>query len=218
MNTNLRVTMAALGVAALSLCAQAASELEIQTYAGLTVVGEVGKLYSIEYVTDLTDPTESDWRCLEYLQLPVSPYLWADKSRPATGKRFYRAVAMAAPPNMVFIPPGTFRMGSPPDEVDRFSHEGPQTAVMLTKGFWMGKYQVTQGEYLAVMGNIPSGFNGDRTAEGAADYGTELTRPVEYVNWSDATAYCASLTERERLAGQIPANCLYRLPTEAEWE
>jgi formylglycine-generating enzyme required for sulfatase activity len=98
-------------------------ELDIHTYAGLAITGEVGKVYSIEYVTDVTDPAESDWRCLEYLQLPASPYLWADKSAPATGKRFYRAVAMQAPTNMVFIPPGTFMMGSPTNEVDRSGWE-----------------------------------------------------------------------------------------------
>jgi hypothetical protein len=46
----------------------------------------------VEYVTDLTQTNNaSAWRCLEFLQLPASPYLWADKSGPATGKRFYRA-------------------------------------------------------------------------------------------------------------------------------
>jgi formylglycine-generating enzyme required for sulfatase activity len=206
MKTNLRVTMAALGVAVVNLCAQGAPELDVQTYAGLTIIGEIGKVYSIEYVTDLTDPAESDWRCLEYLQLPASPYLWADKSAPATGNRFYRAVAMEAPENMVFIPPGTFRMGSPTNEVDRFDGEGPQTEVIISRGFWMGKYEVTQGEYLAVMGNNPSHFKGD------------TTRPVETVSWHDAVAYCAALTEREREAGRIAANAVYRLPTEAEWE
>jgi hypothetical protein len=42
-------------------------ELGIKTYAGLTIIGEIGKVYSIEYVTDLAEPAESDWRCLEYL-------------------------------------------------------------------------------------------------------------------------------------------------------
>ena len=98
----------------------------------------------------------SAWRCLEFLHLPASPYLWADKSAPATARRFYRAIAMEAPTNMVFIPPGTFRMGSPPDEVERYDWEGPQTAVTISRGFWMGKYEVTQGEYLDVMGNNPS--------------------------------------------------------------
>jgi hypothetical protein len=56
------------------------------------------------------------WRCLEFLQLPTSPYLWTDKSVAATGSRFYRTVAMEPPANMVFIPPGIFRMGSPTDD------------------------------------------------------------------------------------------------------
>ena len=77
----------------------------------------------------------------------------------ATEKRFYRAVAMEAPTNMVFIPPGTFLMGSPEDEIDPSENEGPQTQVTLTSGFFMGKYEVTQGEYLAVIGNNPSYFN-----------------------------------------------------------
>jgi hypothetical protein len=61
-------------------------------YAGLSITGTVGTVYSVEYVTDLTQTNNaSAWRCLEFLQLPASPYLWADKSGPATGKRFYRA-------------------------------------------------------------------------------------------------------------------------------
>jgi formylglycine-generating enzyme required for sulfatase activity len=122
---------------------------------------------------------------------------------------------MQAPTNMVFIPPGTFRMGSPTNEVDRFDQEGPQTAVTISLGFWMGKYEVTQGEYLAVMGNNPSGFTTNA-------YGNpippDLSRPVERVRWFDATNYCATLTQQERAAGRIPANNVYRLPTEAEWE
>ncbi|MEI6785979.1 MAG: formylglycine-generating enzyme family protein [Verrucomicrobiota bacterium] len=162
-------------------------------------------VYSIEYVTDLAQANNaSAWRCLEYLQLPASPYLWADKSTPATGQRFYRAEAFAAPTNMAFIPPGTFRMGSPTNEVGRFGNEGPQTAVTISRGFWMGRNEVTQGEYLAVMGSNPSNFTGD----------TNL--PVETVSWYDATEYCAVLTQRERMAGRIGTNSVYRLPT--EWE
>ncbi len=186
--------------------------LSLEMFAGLTIFGEIGKVYSIDYIMDLAQSnTPSAWHCLEYLRPPPSPYLWADKSAPATGKRFYRAVAMAAPTNMVFIPPGTFRMGSPMNEVDRDAYEGPQTDVTISRGFWMGKYEVTQGEYLAVMGDNPSCFNGGQ-------YGTDLTRPVESVRWVDATNYCTKLTDRERLAGRIAPNAVYRLPTEAEWE
>jgi formylglycine-generating enzyme required for sulfatase activity len=70
----------------------------------------------------------------------------------------------------------------------------------------MGEYEVTQGEYLDVVGSNPSHFTGD------------LSRPVEQVSWFDATNYCARLTERQRAAGRLPTGYVYRLPTEAEWE
>jgi formylglycine-generating enzyme required for sulfatase activity len=192
--------------------AQTPPVLDLRLYAGLSITGVVGTVYSVEYVTDLAQTNNpSAWRCLEYLQLPASPYLWADKSAPATGKRFYRAVGMAAPTNLAFIPPGTFRMGSPTNEVDRWDDEGPQTAATLTKGFWMGKYEVTQGEYLAVMGSNPSYFQPPNAT-------ADTNRPVEWVTWYDATNYCATLTQREQAAGRIGTNSVYRLPTEAEWE
>jgi hypothetical protein len=72
--------------------AQTAAELDLGVYAGLTITGALGMVYSVEYLTDLAQTnTAGAWRCLEYLQLPASPYLWADKSAPVTGKRFYRA-------------------------------------------------------------------------------------------------------------------------------
>jgi len=185
--------------------AQTPPNLGIQQYAGLSITGAVGTVYSVEYVTDLTQT--NSWRCLEFLQLPTSPCLWVDKSTPTTGRRFYRTGEIAAPTNMVFIPPGTFRMGSPTGEEDRASSEGPQTAVTISRGFWMAKYEVTQAEYQAVVGSNPSFFTDGSTS-----------RPVEQVSWLDATNYCAMLTQREREAGRIGTNIVYRLPTEAEWE
>lgn len=120
--------------------------------------------------------------------------------------------------NMVWIAPGSFVMGSPETEEDRQADESPQATVTISKGFWMGKYEVTQAEYKALMGSNPSWFNGDRRSEGGRDYGIDLNRPVESVGWSSAKEYCATLTERERAAGRIGPNCVYRLPTEAEWE
>lgn len=187
--------------------AQTPAALDIQVHSGLTITGAVAKVYSIEYVSDLDQTNnESAWRCLEYLQLPARPYLWIDKTAPVTGRRFYRAVQMEAPMNMVFIPPGTFRMGSSTNEVDHWDWESPQTAVTISRGFWMAKYEVTQGEYEVMMGKNPSFFIGD------------TNRPVESVTWHEATNYCARLTEQERAAGRIATNAVYRLPTEAEWE
>lgn len=184
--------------------AQTPAGLGLQLYAGLSITGAVGKVYSVDYVTDLAQT--NSWRCLTFLQLPTTNYLWFDPTAPATGRRYYRAVQSEGPTNMVFIPPGTFRMGSPTNEVNRNPNEGPQTAVTISRGFWMGKYEVTQGEYLAVIGSNPSYFTGD------------TNRPVEMVSWDDAVAYCAALTARERAAGRIATNSVYRLPTEAEWE
>src|SRR5882672_2494151 len=160
MNRFLLLGTLSLFTAVNSASAQTLVGLDIQLYAGLTITGAVSSVYQIQYVTDLAQTNNaSAWRCLEFLQLPASPYLWADKSAPATAQRFYRASVFAAPTNMVFIPPGTFRMGSPTNEADAVNNEVPQTAVTISRGFWMGKYEVTQGEYMTVMGSNPSHFS-----------------------------------------------------------
>jgi len=183
--------------------AQTPAGIDIQLYSGLTVTGAVGTVYSIEYVTDLS--RTNAWRCLDFLRLPATNYLWVDPSPPATGRRFYRAVADVRT-DMVFIPAGSFRMGSPTNELGRLEDEGPQTVVTLTKGFYMAKYKATQTDYGMVTGKFPSVFTSDPFL------------PVETVGWEDATNYCATLTRRERAAGRIRTNSVYRLPTEAEWE
>ena len=114
---------------------------------------------------------------------------------------------LATPPaNYVWIPPGHFTLGSPVTETDRSGYEGPAVEVTLTKGFYMGKFLVTQGEYVEVMRTNTSRFTGDPS------------RPVEACGWFAATNYCGKLTLREQNAGRLPATWCYRLPTEAEWE
>jgi formylglycine-generating enzyme required for sulfatase activity len=109
-------------------------------------------------------------------------------------------------PGMVWINPGEFLMGSPADEAGRDLDEGPQTTVVIPTGFWIGRHEVTQAEYLLLMHSNPS------LREGAT------THPVERVNWQEAMAYCRALTGRERQQGHLPEGYAYRLPTEAEWE
>ena len=95
---------------------------------------------------------------------------------------------------MMFIPAGEFMRGSPVGEEGRRDNEGPQRRVRITKGFYLGKYEVTQGEWQKVMGQNPSKFKGsDRL-------------PVEMVSWNDCQSFLG------KAGGGL------RLPTEAEWE
>jgi len=110
------------------------------------------------------------------------------------------------PNGLVWIKPGTFTMGTAPEDKAHDEDEEPPTQVILSRGFWMGKCEVTQAEYEELMGQNPT--------EGR--HGPEL--PVADVSWEEATNYCARLTERERQAGRLPPSFIYRLPTEAEWE
>jgi formylglycine-generating enzyme required for sulfatase activity/tRNA A-37 threonylcarbamoyl transferase component Bud32 len=97
---------------------------------------------------------------------------------------------------MVEIPAGTFMMGSPESEAESKDNERPQHEVSVA-GFYMGKYQVTQLQWSAIMGSNPSYFRGDDL-------------PVDAAPWNDATEFCRKLSAK---AGRE-----YRLPTEAEWE
>jgi formylglycine-generating enzyme required for sulfatase activity len=85
--------------------------------------------------------------------------------------------------------------------------------VTVSRDFWLAQYEVTQGEYEALMGNNPSRFRDDTNVPMPL-----RRRPVERVRYDDATAYCSALTKREAEAGRLPARYVYRLPTEAEWE
>jgi formylglycine-generating enzyme required for sulfatase activity len=197
--------------------AQTPLRLSIRKNAGqaqLTVTGAAGTACQIQWTDTLT--STSRWFHLSHYVLTGSRPL---KDATSASGRFYRAV-WTPNTNLVWISPGTFTMGSPTNEVDRNPNEGPQTDVTITRGFWMGKYEVTQGEYLSLIGTNPSYFNGDRSGSPWFDqnFGTNLSLPVEKVSWEDATNYCARLTARERATGRIPTNYTYRLPTEAEWE
>ena len=101
----------------------------------------------------------------------------------------------------VYVAPGSFMMGSNNGNTD----EKPVHRVTISKGYWIGKYEVTQSEYQKIMGTNPSHFKGP-------------DKPVETVSWNDAENFCKKLTERERKAGRLPPGYTYQLPTEAEWE
>ncbi|HEY3855080.1 MAG TPA: formylglycine-generating enzyme family protein [Verrucomicrobiae bacterium] len=173
--------------------------------------GKIGAVYSIQSVDDLS--RTNDWTELTLFQVQGTNDIWTDTSTLIPRRRFYRLSPVPPPtdPTLAFIPPGTFVMGSPTSESMRYADETQHT-VTISRGFWMGKYLVTQKGYLIVVGNNPSFF--------APYYDRPLdpTLPVETVTWFDATNYCALRTQEEHDAGLLPANYAYRLPTESEWE
>ncbi|HKQ78525.1 MAG TPA: SUMF1/EgtB/PvdO family nonheme iron enzyme [Blastocatellia bacterium] len=99
------------------------------------------------------------------------------------------------PLEMIFVPGGTFKMGSP-EGIGR-DNERPQRDVTVP-GFYIGKYQITQAQWRAVMGANPSHFKGDPVL------------PVENVLWNGAKKHCEKISQ---MTGKS-----YRLPSEAEWE
>ena len=100
----------------------------------------------------------------------------------------------------VWIPPGEFEMGSPEGEAGRGRDER-QHEVRISQGFWLGKYEVKQREWEAVMGANPSHFK------------SCMRCPVESVSWEDVQEFISKLNKKESGKGHK-----YRLPTEAEWE
>ena len=108
-----------------------------------------------------------------------------------------------------WCPSGRFVMGSPPTEPERRPGED-QVEVNLSVGFWMAKYEATQGQWRRLVGELP----GPLTSELPA--GDDF--PVGNVNFAEAEAFCRRLTERGRKSGELPNDCECRLPTEAQWE
>lgn len=113
---------------------------------------------------------------------------------------------------LVYIPAGSFMMGSSRSaaqlakeydtDEEFFVGEFPQHQVRISKGFWMGQTEVTQGQYKSVMNAQP--WSGMSLVQEFA------SNPAVFVTWDDAAAFCRELSQQE---GKT-----YRLPTEAEWE
>jgi formylglycine-generating enzyme required for sulfatase activity len=117
-----------------------------------------------------------------------------------------------------YIPAGMFCMGTTGSDLDRFQKERfggyalepgkdrvecPQHVVRITRGYYLGIYEVTQGQFQKVTGTNPS------ANKASPDH------PVEMVSWDEAVEFCKKLSA---LAEEKQAHRVYRLPTEAEWE
>ena len=132
----------------------------------------------------------------------------------ALGMMLLCGIAQGVEPNsigmeMIEIPAGKFTMGSPAGEKNRRENEKP-VAVTLSKPFLLGKTEVTQGQWQAVMSTEP--WKGKPLVQADKD------GPATEISFFDAVEFCETLTDLERKAGKLKANEEYHLPTEAEWE
>lgn len=111
---------------------------------------------------------------------------------------------------MIWVKPGDFLMGSTQEELKRFKlkkSDETQHKVVLTRGFWLAKTELTQAQWQSVMGkNEPTYAS------------SGLKAPIENISWNQAMEYCRRLTDLERARGTIPPDWEYNLPTEAQWE
>jgi uncharacterized repeat protein (TIGR02543 family) len=163
---------------------------------------------------------------------PVTLYAWWVYTN--TGNPTGTGSNNPVPIEMVYVPGGSFQMGT---ASGGYSDERPVHTVTLT-GFYIGKHEVTQGQWQAVMGSMPSS-----SSLPSSRYGAGANYPVYYVNWYDAVEFCNALSQREGLTSYYTINKStsdpnnnnsydtykwlvttntsatgYRLPTEAQWE
>ncbi|MBR2003057.1 MAG: formylglycine-generating enzyme family protein, partial [Thermoguttaceae bacterium] len=132
---------------------------------------------------------------------PVAPSVaWTEAHTAGTQKSLE---IEGATYNFRYCPAGTFTMGSPTSEPERYSDE-TQHEVTLTQGFWMLETEVTQALWESVTGKNPM----------TIDAWKGPNKPVGNVSWED----CQEFIEKLNSLGIAPAGLKFRLPTEAEWE
>jgi formylglycine-generating enzyme required for sulfatase activity/tRNA A-37 threonylcarbamoyl transferase component Bud32 len=165
---------------------------------------------------------------LERLREPTVYTSWPFNKSEAESRREETAATLGKPQRLSLdcgrgvklelasIPAGKFQMGSPSSEPGRFSSEGPQREVTISRSFYMGIHEVTQEQYEAVMGANPSSFQKGKVLKKGGWFSSDEVmgpsdrHPVERVSWPDADDFCKKLSAK---TGRRVC-----LPTEAEWE
>jgi formylglycine-generating enzyme required for sulfatase activity len=143
--------------------------------------------------------------------VPLRQRPWADEAWQA--KVVENSIGM----KLVRIDAGTFLMGSQGGELERNAQEH-QHEVVISKPFYIGKFEVTQEEYEKIMGKNPAAFSKTGQHQNTVA-GLDTRRfPIEMVSWHEAKEFCQKLTDKERAMSRISSTMAYALPTEAEWE
>ena len=128
----------------------------------------------------------------------------AEKTESAPEKEITVTLSGGAVMEMVWIPAGTFLMGSPESDDMASDNEKPQHKVTITRGFYLAKYELTQGHYESVMGTYLGSVEQMYVRK-------SMEHPLVGLTWDQSQALIAKLNETEGAD-------VYRLPTEAEWE
>ena len=184
-----------------------------------------GTYYYGGCLVSMADESETDNNCSNGVRVIVYEQPVASAATPATSAtsvgsrttgtnvRFSQALSSGSVElDFVWINPGTFKMGasdsdkacgSDPNTPEHCAEERPQHEVKISKGFWLGKYEVTQGQWQAVMGTTPWSGNKQYVQSNSS-------HPAVYISYNDVQAFIQKLND----AG----SAVYRLPTEAEWE
>lgn len=164
------------------------------------------------------------------------------KSGPAN-KQLTVSEGFRRPMEFAWIAPGVFTMGTPEAEAGHRPNESPRTQVEITRGFWMGRHEVTHGQWKDLMGSSMEDqarkaledetlFHlGAGTMKLRAYFGLEKDGgttallgstgdnvPMIWVTWDESVEYAKRLTRKMTESGAIEAGYEFRLPTEAEWE
>ena len=136
-------------------------------------------------------------------------YFKLDADQPKTPSANDNEIVNSIGVKLTRIPAGKFTMGSPKGELHRNADE-TQHEVAITKPFYIGVFEITQGEYQKIMGVNPSFFCQNGPGQRRVENQNTSPYPVERVSWLDAVEFCKKLSKKE---GKT-----YRLPSEAEWE
>ena len=172
---------------------------------------EAGTYYYGACVASVGGESEMDNNCSSGVRVIVYELPTVNEATPATPLvqlepgRFSLSLPGGASTEMefVWIKPGKFKMGSPTTDADSRPNEKPQHEVTISKGFWLGKYEVTQGQWTAVMGTKPWS---NRVRVKKNEY-----NPAVFISWNDVQTFISRLNA-------AAGSDIFRLPTEAEWE
>ena len=116
------------------------------------------------------------------------------------GKNFHHP---ELPLEMIWVKPGSFRMGSKSANAPK--NEKPNAIITVTQGYWLAKHETTQRLFEAVMSENPSDFH-------------NAEQPVESLAYYEALDFCEKLTAQERSNNRLQPGFQYHLPTETQWE